>query len=194
MKKFLTIIALMFLSAFLKAQYKVQFIVKEKTAIHHDSIYITGTFNNWDSIANKNYLMQPRGKNEKYITLDLPAGAIKYKFSRGNWFTVEKQYSGGEVPDRIVTLHSDTTLVDSVEAWRDQIITDKEYAFNHQIQDTTKINILVNIAQLYAFYPEWYNVDSAFYYAQKALDLIQKIKNSSEYKSSPNAAYILFNA
>lgn len=194
MKRFGILFVILIAALSGNAQYKITFIVKEQTAIHHDSIYITGTFNNWDSTANKNYLMKPYGKNEKYITLDLPKGIIRYKFSRGNWFTVEKEYFGGEVPDRIVTVHSDTTLMDSVKAWRDQIITDKEYFFTQQTQDTAKVGALVTIAQLYAFYPEWYNADSAFYYAQKALDVIQKIKNSSEYKSSPKAAYILFGA
>ncbi|MBK8087901.1 MAG: hypothetical protein IPK31_08120 [Chitinophagaceae bacterium] len=45
-----------------RAQYKVRFILKENTAIHHDSMYVTGTFSNWDSTSNKNYLLQPYGK------------------------------------------------------------------------------------------------------------------------------------
>ena len=78
MKKYFTLLVFLLLFSSLHAQYKVQFIVKEKTAIHHDSIYITGTFNNWDSTANKNYLMHPYGENDKTITLNLKAGVIKY--------------------------------------------------------------------------------------------------------------------
>src|SRR6185312_11899685 len=193
MKKYVSLLSLLFLFSHSNAQYKVQFILKEKTTIHHDSIYVTGTFNNWDSTANKNYLMKPYGENEKSITLYLK-GTIRYKFTRGNWSTVEKNYNGGEVPDRIITIDKDTTLTDSVHAWRDQIILDKKYALIKQQSDTGKIPILTSIAQIYAYYPEWYNADSAFSYAQKALDITQNIKNSKEYQSSPNATRILFDA
>src|ERR1017187_2911122 len=99
------------------AQYKVRFVLKEKTAIHHDSIYVTGTFNNWDSMANKNYLLQPYGKDEKSIVLNLPGGTIRYKFHRGSWLTVEKEYNGNEVHDRVVIINKDITLIDSVVSW-----------------------------------------------------------------------------
>jgi hypothetical protein len=106
MKKLITLLLVIFSASNIEAQskYKVQFILNEKTAIHHDSIYITGSFDNWDSTKNKNYLMKPIGNNEKSITLNLPKGIISYKFHRGSWFTVEKRYNGDEVPDRKVKM------------------------------------------------------------------------------------------
>lgn len=166
---------------FVHAQFKVRFILKEQTAIRHDSIYITGTFSNWDSAANKNYLMQPYGTNEKSIVLNLKDG-IRYKFTRGNWFTVEKQYLGNEVLDRAITINKDTILIDSVSCWRDETITDKKYALSHETSDTNRASITAAIAYNYAFFPEWYNTDSALYYAQKALQLQEKIMSSGEYK------------
>ncbi|MEO7048431.1 MAG: glycogen-binding domain-containing protein, partial [Ferruginibacter sp.] len=189
MKKYLWLLALLFFFSGLKAQYKVQFIVKEKTAIHHDSIYITGTFNDWDSTANKNYLMKPHGENEKSITLNLKAGVMRYKFNRGSWFTVEKLYNGYEVPDRLFIIDKDTTIIDSVMSWRDQLLIDKKYALAQQKNDTTKVNLLGAIAANYAFISEFYNSDSALYFAQQALDIIQKIKSSNEYQLSSTKAY-----
>jgi len=109
---------LLMLSLFISvnAQYKVRFILKEKTAVQHDKIYITGTFSNWDSMADNKYLMQPYGAHKKSIVLNLPAGEIRYKYTRGNWLTVEKQFWGDEVVDRVITITKNTTLVDSVEA------------------------------------------------------------------------------
>ncbi|MEO6837412.1 MAG: glycogen-binding domain-containing protein, partial [Ginsengibacter sp.] len=189
MKKYLSLLALLFLFSVLTAQYKVQFILKEKTAIHHDSIYITGTFNNWDSTADKNYLMQPHGENEKSIILNLQPGVIRYKFNRGSWFTVEKLYTGYEVPDRVFTVDKDTTFTDSVLSWRDQLISDKEYALSQQKQDTSKIKILTAVAAIYAFNSQYYNSDSALNYAQEALDMQQKIKSSNEYKLWSQTSY-----
>ena len=195
MRKYLLLLVLLLLFSGLKAQYKVQFILKEKTAIHNDSIYVTGTFNNWDSTANKNYLMKPHGENEKSITLNIKPGVIGYKFNRGSWFTVEKEYGGMEVPNREVNIDKDTTITDSVFSWRDQLISDKEYALSQQNQDTTKVKILTSVAAVYAFNTESYNSDSALYYAQEALDMQQRIKSSNEYKlwSQTGYSYNLMN-
>ena len=189
MKK--NIILFYFLISFtmLHAQFKVRFIVKEKTAIHHDSIYITGTFNKWDSLANNNYLMQPYGENEKSIVLTLKAGPVAYKFTRGNWLKVEKLNNGKEVADRHIFINKDTTLRDSVSAWRDLLITDKQYALTRQKSDTARVSILTSIASNYAFWPECYNADSALFYAQKALLLQQTIIDSYEYKSLANNGF-----
>jgi len=164
-------------------QHKIGFILKEKTAIHHDSIYITGTFNNWDSIPNKDYLLKPSGENIKSIVLNLPKGTIRYKFHRGTWFSVEKQYDGNEVPDRTFTINSDTTLTDSVFSWRDELLTDKKYALRQQQHDTSRVNILAAIAYNYAFWSESYNSDSALYYANEALQLQQIILKSEQYRN-----------
>jgi len=191
MKSLFSLVFLLMLFSITQAQYKVRFVLKEKTAIHHDSIYITGTFSNWDSTANPKYLLKPTRGNEKSIVLDLKAGPIKYKFHRGSWLKVEKQFWGREVPDREYSVKKDITLFDSVVAWRDQLLSDKRYAFAKEKSDTSRVGILVSIANIYAFWPELYNSDSAFYYAQKALQLQQKIIISNKQLSSSyeNSSY-----
>ncbi|HSO85775.1 MAG TPA: ATP-binding protein [Draconibacterium sp.] len=180
MNKILSLIVCTFFALESQGQNKVQFILKEKTAIHHDSIYLTGTFNNWDSIPNMNYLMRPNGENEKSIVLNLPNGVIKYKFHRGSWFTVEKKYNGYEVKDGMVIINRDTILKDSVVSWRDELILDKKYKLLNQNEDTGRVSILAGIAFNYAFWSESYNSDSALFYANEALQLQQKIINSKE--------------
>ncbi len=117
------------------------------------------------------------------LLLNLPKGSIRYKFHRGSWFSVEKQYNGAEVPDRTVAIIKDTTLIDSVVSWRDELISEKKLALLKQKEDTSRVNILAVIAYNYAFWPEYYNSDSALYYANKALQLQQKILKSEEYKN-----------
>ena len=73
MKKSISILLLLFFAAQLPAQIKVTFIVKEHTAIEHDSIFVTGSFSNWDSTANPVYLMKPHGERQKKITLNVNA-------------------------------------------------------------------------------------------------------------------------
>ncbi len=167
----------------LTAQNKVTFVLKEKTVIRHDSIYVTGTFSNWDSTHNKKYLMQHAGENVKSIVLDLPKGTIRYKYHRGDWLSVEKQNNGLEVADRIINITGDTTLTDIVSVWRDEFFKEKKYALIHEQVDTSKVTIMANIAQAYAFLPEFYNSDSALFYANEAYQLQQKILRSGDYKA-----------
>ena len=195
MKRLISLLILVSLFVTVQAQYKVQFMLKEKSYTHHDSIYIAGTFNNWDSTPNPRYLLRPLTGNEKSIILNLKAGPIKYKFHRGSWLKVEKQYWGLEVPDRNYTVRKDITLVDSVLSWRDQVLSDNKNAFANQKSDTLRLGILVAIANTYAFLPEYYNSDSALSYAQKALDLQQRIISSKEYitTSHENFSYQVIN-
>ena len=171
------------------AQHKVRIIVKEATAIKHDSIYIAGTFNNWDSLANPNYKLKPIGNNEFSTVLNISGGVHRFKITRGNWLKVQKYPNGDEVQDRIISITKDTIFRDTVLAWRDQIIVDKWQMLAGVQPDSTRINIYTNLASLYAFWPEWYNGDSALYYAGKALSALQRFKNSDEYKSTTQANY-----
>ena len=182
MKKTISLLFFFFLFSMLHAQYKVTFIIKEKTAIIHDSIYVAGTFNNWDEAANPLYLMKPHGEKEKSITLNIKGGAQKYKFHRGNWRTVEKQLNGAEVADREITIRKDTVLIDSVSSWLDQFFVDKWQALSQPLPDTNRLKILAALTNAYAFEAHYYNSDSALHYAQQALQLVQKMKTSNDNK------------
>ena len=150
---------------------------------------MVGSFDNWDSTANKNYLLHPYGENEKSITLNLKSGIISYKFNRGGWATVEKKANGDEVPNRIVTIHKDTTLTDSVARWRDQWLNDRFYALAKEKEDTNRIKLLASIAIEFVSYDN-YNADSALYYAQRALQLQQKVMISADSRLKTQAGYI----
>jgi signal transduction histidine kinase len=184
MKKIYSLLFLLiiFLTA-LQAQISVRVVLKENTAIHHDSIFIAGTFNNWDSTANQNFMLRPGGNaGVKSILLNLKAGELRYKFHRGSWLSVEKLLFGGEVNDRMVHITKDTVLTDSVACWRDQVFIDKAIKLEQQKSDTNRVAIMAAIAANYAFYPEYYNADSALYYTQMAMQLQQKLMASPEYK------------
>jgi tetratricopeptide (TPR) repeat protein len=186
-----SIIALLFLISIVtitEAQYKVRFIVKESTFTHHDSIYIAGTFNQWDSLANPKYLLKPTSVNEKSIVLNLPAGAIQYKFHRGSWLTVEKQYDGNEIPNRVITITKDTSITHHIIAWRDQLIAEKMIELAQQRSDTGRLRIIDGIVKCYVW-PDYYNPDSAFYYAQEALQILQHILASNDYKLEKKERY-----
>ncbi len=180
-----------FLCIMLNAQYQVEFILKEQTAIKHDSIFIVGSFNGWDSLSNTDYLMHSLEYGDKTITLNLAPGTIEYKFHRGSWLTVEKEYYGAEVENRVVTITKDTSFIDSVVAWRDLMHIDKKIALGREKTNAGRVRLLADIARGYAFTTEFYNVDSAFFFAQEAIDLQQKILQSGEYDLSENPDYYI---
>lgn len=161
------------------AQHKVKVFLDEKTALQHDSIYIVGTFSNWDSTPNPAFRMKPVSDRRWMIELNLPEGPIRYKFHRGSWQTVEKGFNGEEIADRNIVVHRDTTLSANVRAWRDQVILDKHVMLGQALSDTDRIRVMVALAANYAFYPEIYNADSALLYAQQAMKEQQAIASSA---------------
>jgi two-component system, NtrC family, sensor kinase len=121
MKQPFYLLLCLFLCPILKAQHTVTFILKEETTLQNDSIYISGTFNDWIETPNLNYLMQPKGVREKTIKLKVKAGKIEYKFHRGSWEKGEKHNFGADVANRQINIQKDTTLIDNVKTWKDQI-------------------------------------------------------------------------
>ncbi len=103
--------------ASLAAQVRVTFIVHELSAQKHDSIYISGSFNQ----DNKTYLLKPTETGRKKIVLDLPPGPIQYKFTRGNWNTVEMDPFGLDIDSRLLLVRKDTTVFITIANWRDEI-------------------------------------------------------------------------
>src|SRR5664279_3191926 len=103
----LLILALQF-SLLLTAQYKVRFIVTESCPLKRDSIFLAGSFKNWDSLSDKRYLLSDYHTGQRSIELKLPAGNYSYKYTGGNWLTVEKNWTGAERSNRKISLTKDT--------------------------------------------------------------------------------------
>ncbi len=179
MKNRVLIILCMLLADSLYAQHKVKFVVTEETAIKHDSIYITGTFNKWDSVSNINYRLKPEAGGRASITLQLPGGTHRYKYTRGNWQRVEKAFDGFERDDRIISIHRDTVIYDKVFSWRDKILLDKRVALSKATSDSARGALMYSLAAVYSNFADWYNRDSAFHYISETLLLLQKIKAST---------------
>jgi hypothetical protein len=56
-------------------------------------VYISGTFNSWDSTSNPKYRLHKVSPPVFEISLDLNPGPIRYKFHRGNWKKWELKYN-----------------------------------------------------------------------------------------------------
>jgi predicted alpha/beta superfamily hydrolase len=65
----------------------------------NDPIHIAGSFQNWNP-GDPNYQLSESNNGIYFITFTPPAGGIEYKFTRGNWDTVEGNANGGFLPNR----------------------------------------------------------------------------------------------
>lgn len=81
-------------------------------------IYITGNFNNWDPGENR-YQLTLGPDSAYYYTLPPGFGQVDYKFSRGDWTTVEKGICGEEIDNRSLNTNAVDTAIVSIASWND---------------------------------------------------------------------------
>ena len=81
-------------------------------------IYVTGNFNNWDP-GEEIYIMELGSDSNYYITLPPGFGSVEYKFTRGDWTTVEKGICGEELDNRLSVLALTDTISATIESWND---------------------------------------------------------------------------
>ncbi|MFN0214341.1 MAG: alpha/beta hydrolase-fold protein [Saprospiraceae bacterium] len=83
------------------------------------NIHVAGTFNNWNP-GDATKILTPNGTGQYTITLFPPVGTVEFKFTRGNWTTVEGNASGGQLPNRITSYNGQPkTLNLTILTWED---------------------------------------------------------------------------
>lgn len=83
-------------------------------------IYVAGTFNDWHTV-DSDLQLKPGPDGRYRITLPMAVrGQVEFKFTQGLWLNVEKDTSGQEIPNRVVTLTrpGTSTYEGTVESWR----------------------------------------------------------------------------
>jgi AraC-like DNA-binding protein len=83
-----------------------------------DSIFICGTFNNWNVRCTK-YRLQPRLNGTYSITLPAGSGTIEYKFTRGSWMKVETNERNEYRSNRIFRYGSSEKVSVKILNWQD---------------------------------------------------------------------------
>jgi len=84
------------------------------------TIYMAGTFNNWNPGSPAHALSYNATDGSYEITLPTGTGTIEYKFTRGNWAAVETNATNGQVPNRRFTFGSSAgPVLHQVLNWED---------------------------------------------------------------------------
>ena len=83
-----------------------------------EPIYITGNFNNWDP-GDPKYILTPNRDSVLEVILPKGVGEVEYKFTRGDWSTVEKDPCGFEISNRLAIYGRSPVMKDSIISWND---------------------------------------------------------------------------
>jgi predicted alpha/beta superfamily hydrolase len=97
-----------------KAQtYKVTFQLHLPAYHSNSAVYIAGDFNNWNPGDDR------FRSGTTQLTIHLPKGSYAYKFTRGNWQTVETGDGGTAMENRALLVDKDTTINIIIQDWAD---------------------------------------------------------------------------
>lgn len=83
-----------------------------------DPIYISGNFNMW-SPGEEHYQMKLEEDSSYSFVLPAGYGQLEYKFTRGNWTSVEKGICGEEIDNRSLMVNKSETIINSITSWND---------------------------------------------------------------------------
>lgn len=83
-----------------------------------DQIYISGNFNNWDP-GDPAYIMRLNEDSVYEVKLPRGVGEVEYKFTRGDWSTVEKDICGYETNNRLSVYGRDKIVYEHILSWND---------------------------------------------------------------------------
>ncbi len=99
---------------------QVTFIIESlpNTTPNEDTIFISGTFNNWQ-VNNASYMLHPQLDGKYSVTLLVDTGIIEFKFTRGSWLKVETSKTNEYIQNRTIDCRKQKTYIAKIENWQD---------------------------------------------------------------------------
>lgn len=102
-----------------------------------DDIYIAGSFNNW-SPSDTNYILTNNGDGSYQIIFSPTAANLEFKFTRGDWTSVESSAQGGEISNRAYNYTGGTNSINlTIAGWKDGGSSTGTRADNVSIMDAS---------------------------------------------------------
>ena len=103
-----------------QAQYTVKITLTELPPQPvTDTVYIAGNFNNWNP-KDENFRLQKNEQGHFFIEIkDVEPAGYEFKFTRGSWEQGETNDKGADLPNRKVTIRSDSVFQFSIAGWKD---------------------------------------------------------------------------
>ncbi len=83
------------------------------------ALFISGNFNYWDP-GDQTYALQLNPHDSTYtVTLPKGSGTVEYRFTRGDWTTVEADQCGNPMTNHRVRYQNKDTIRTSILSWKD---------------------------------------------------------------------------
>ena len=132
---YITLLFLNFIQSALFGQLTIRFDKIPMNTPSGDNIYIAGSFNNWNP-SDTAKIFRKDSSGLLSVTLNIPAGTIQYKYTRGSWSTVEGGDNGGFLPNRSYTYDgTPKTITQSISSWEGQSTNNSTAAANVSVID-----------------------------------------------------------
>ncbi|MFA6401617.1 MAG: helix-turn-helix domain-containing protein [Salinivirgaceae bacterium] len=118
-KLFIAFVLVFFLSQY-SAKGQITFIIESvpNSTPEDDSIFICGTFNNWE-VNNSNYWLHKQLNGKYAITIPIFQKQFEYKFTRGSWMKVETNKKNEYLPNRIYSPEDGPQVEIRISNWQD---------------------------------------------------------------------------
>ena len=103
-----------------------------------DAMFMAGSFNGWTP-NDKTYGFKKKDGMPEVVITGMKTGVYEFKFTRGSWDKAACAASGEDISNHVVKLSSDTTLVFSIAAWKDDFAAvEKQHSVsaNVSVMDT----------------------------------------------------------
>ena len=118
MKTLKLVLLLGLLSQSLFAQLTITVDAIPENTPEGDDIYIAGNFNGWNP-GNSEHILTKQEDGTYQIELSEGTGTLEYKFTRGDWGSVEGDANGAEIGNRTFNWGSGSTVTAQIQTWKD---------------------------------------------------------------------------
>lgn len=188
MRKLLSTALFILLGYSLQAQHTVRIVIDGKPESHrNEQVYITGAFNRWvpDDVGSM-MLADPSSGKEEIVLQDVKEGLMEFKFSRGDWQSLESTDEGRLVAPRRAIITQDTVIHCQIANWRDDFPASTASKQVHLISENFDIPQLGLSRRIWIYLPKDYTASDKRYpviYMQDGQDLFDE--NTSAGRIGP---------
>ena len=158
---------LLFSYLMVTAQVNVVFNVSDTSSTHlQDNIYLAGNFNNWNP-KDSNYLLSKTTSGQYELKLSMNFGTYEFKYTRGNWNSVECLANGADIENHLIRLFNDTIIKVNIAGWKDDfaIVPSKKTATAqvHILDTAFFIPQLNRFRRIWIYLPQGYEKNKKHY-------------------------------
>jgi AraC-like DNA-binding protein len=114
------ITVLFFLLKLCSVDAQVKFVIRSLPSgtPYEDTIFISGTFNDW-TVNDNNYMLRKELDGNYAISLMPDTNYIEFKFTRGSWLKVETDELNEYIPNRVYQYSENEVVYIDIDNWLD---------------------------------------------------------------------------